>query len=185
LASAELLDYYQRRAREYEAIYAKPERQVDLAFMREHFASRLAGRRVIEVACGTGYWTVLVARSAASIVAVDAAQEPMRIAMSKDYGERNVRFELADAYALPAELGRFNAALACFWWSHILWIFEKYDPAHDNIPDLLRNEDWHYAIFTTDKKLRPGQNHAECLGCHKPLDKVSYTFTLKELAGVK
>jgi len=119
LASAELLDYYQRRAREYEAIYAKPERQVDLAFMREHFASRLAGRRVIEVACGTGYWTVLVARSAASIVAVDAAQEPMRIAMSKDYGERNVRFELADAYALPAELGRFNAALACFWWSHI------------------------------------------------------------------
>ena len=54
-----------------------------------------------------------------------------------------------------------------------------------DIPDLLRNEDWHYAIFTTDKKLRPGQNHAECLGCHKPLDKVSYTFTLKELAGVK
>jgi cytochrome c553 len=54
-----------------------------------------------------------------------------------------------------------------------------------DIPDLLRNEDWHYAIFTTDKKLRPGQNHAECLGCHKPLDKVSYTFTLKELAAVK
>jgi len=54
-----------------------------------------------------------------------------------------------------------------------------------DIPDLLRNEDWHYAIFTPDKKLRPGQNHAECLGCHKPLDKVSYTFTLKELAGAK
>jgi stearoyl-CoA desaturase (Delta-9 desaturase) len=26
-----------------------------------------------------------------------------------------------------------------FWWSHILWIFEKYDPSHDNVPDLLRN----------------------------------------------
>jgi hypothetical protein len=25
-------------------------------------------------------------------------------------------------------------------------------------------------------------NQAECLGCHKPLDKVSYTFTLKELS---
>ena len=54
-----------------------------------------------------------------------------------------------------------------------------------DIPEMLRNEDWHYAIFTTDKKLRPGQNHAECLGCHKPLDKVSYTFTLKELAAAK
>jgi demethylmenaquinone methyltransferase/2-methoxy-6-polyprenyl-1,4-benzoquinol methylase len=119
LASAELVDYYRRRAREYEAIYAKPERQVDLAFLRERFPSRLAGRRVLEVACGTGYWTVLVARSAASIVAVDAAEEPMRIAMSKDYGERNVRFELADAYALAADLGRFDGAIACFWWSHI------------------------------------------------------------------
>jgi hypothetical protein len=28
-------------------------------------------------------------------------------------------------------------------------------------------------------------NQAECLACHKPLDKVSYTFTLKELAGAK
>jgi cytochrome c553 len=50
------------------------------------------------------------------------------------------------------------------------------------IPDMLRNGDWNYAVFTTDKQLRPGVNQAECLACHKPLDKVSYTFTLKQLA---
>ncbi len=119
MASAELVDYYRRRAREYEAIYAKPERQADLAVLRKYLPECLAGRRVLEVACGTGYWTVPVARTAASIVAVDAAEAPMRIAMSKDYGERNVRFELADAYALAPQLGRFDAALAAFWWSHI------------------------------------------------------------------
>jgi cytochrome c553 len=54
-----------------------------------------------------------------------------------------------------------------------------------DIPDMLRNEDWNYAIFTTDKRHRPGVNQAECLACHKPLDKVSYTFTLKELAAAK
>jgi cytochrome c553 len=51
-----------------------------------------------------------------------------------------------------------------------------------DIPDMLRNEDWNYAVFTTAKQLRPGVNQAECLACHKPLDKVSYTFTLDQLA---
>jgi len=51
----------------------------------------------------------------------------------------------------------------------------------NDIPEMLRNENWNYAVFTTDKQHRPGVNQAECLGCHKPLDKVSYTFTLKQL----
>jgi ubiquinone/menaquinone biosynthesis C-methylase UbiE len=119
LASAELVEYYRRRAGEYEAIYAKPERQADLARLRKNIPARLAGRRVLEVACGTGYWTVLVARTAAQVVATDAAEEPMRVAQSKDYDGRDVRFELADAYALGAALGRFDAGLAVFWWSHI------------------------------------------------------------------
>ena len=119
MASAELVDYYRRRAREYEAIYAKPERQADLVWLRQHIPERLAGRRVLEVACGTGYWTVLAAKTAASVVATDAGEEPMRIAMSKDYGCANVRFEIADAYGLGDDLGRFDAALAVFWWSHV------------------------------------------------------------------
>ena len=53
------------------------------------------------------------------------------------------------------------------------------------IPDMLRNGNWNYAVFTLDKKPRPGVNQAECLACHKPLDNVSYTFTLKELAAAK
>jgi demethylmenaquinone methyltransferase/2-methoxy-6-polyprenyl-1,4-benzoquinol methylase len=119
LASPELVDFYRRRAREYEAIYAKPERQADLAVLRSHIPERMAGRRVLEVACGTGYWTVLVARTAAALVATDAVEEPMLIAKAKDYGPHTVRFELADAYALPAELGRFDGAMAIFWWSHV------------------------------------------------------------------
>lgn len=54
-----------------------------------------------------------------------------------------------------------------------------------DIPEMLRNENWNYAVFTTDKQHRPGVNQAECLACHKPLDKVSYTFTLKQIAEAK
>jgi len=51
-----------------------------------------------------------------------------------------------------------------------------------DIPEMLRNGNWHYTVFTLDGKQRPGVNQAECLACHKPLDAASYVFTLKELA---
>jgi cytochrome c553 len=54
----------------------------------------------------------------------------------------------------------------------------------NEIPEMLRNENWNYAIFTTDKQHR-GINQAECLACHKPLNNVSYTFTLKQLSEAK
>jgi len=54
-----------------------------------------------------------------------------------------------------------------------------------DIPEMLRNENWNYAVFTADKQHRPGVNQAECLACHKPLDHTSYTFTLKQLAKAK
>jgi hypothetical protein len=54
-----------------------------------------------------------------------------------------------------------------------------------DIPEMLRNGNWHYTVFTLDKKPRPGVNQAECLACHKPLDGASYVFTLKELAAAK
>lgn len=118
LGSAELVDYYRRRAAEYEAIYAKHERQHDLAVLRKEIPSRLQGARVLEIACGTGYWTERVAPVAARVVATDVAEEPMDIARAKRY-PGNVEFCVADAYALPDSLGSFDAALAVFWWSHI------------------------------------------------------------------
>jgi cytochrome c553 len=51
-----------------------------------------------------------------------------------------------------------------------------------DFPEMLRNGDWNYAVFGPDRQLRAGVNQAECLACHKPLDKESYLFTLKPLS---
>jgi cytochrome c553 len=51
----------------------------------------------------------------------------------------------------------------------------------NEIPEMLRNENWNYGIFTAGRQPRPRVNQAECLACHKPLDKVSYAFTLEQL----
>lgn len=116
---AALKQYYAARAREYERIYAKPERQADLRRIENLLPSSLAGRRVLEIACGTGYWTQFLAREAKSIVAIDANRETLAIAAEKSMPAGRVKFCVADAYALPADLGLFDGAFAGFWWSHV------------------------------------------------------------------
>lgn len=118
MSSPELISYYRRRAGEYEEIYAWPERQADLDVLRREIPARLAGREVLEVACGTGYWTERLAATAQRIVATDLAPEPMAIARAKAYA-CPVEFRDADAYALPESLGGFDGAFAGFWWSHV------------------------------------------------------------------
>jgi len=48
-------------------------------------------------------------------------------------------------------------------------------------PEMLRNDDWNYASFNTDKVIRSDFNQAQCLACHKPLPKDSHLFTMKRL----
>ena len=51
-----------------------------------------------------------------------------------------------------------------------------------DIPEILRNGDWNYAVFSPDMKLRAGLSTGECLACHKPLDKANYLFSNDPLA---
>lgn len=134
--------YYAARAAEYDRVYLKPERQADLRQIEAWLPARLAGRRLLEVACGTGYWTRLIAPVAAHLLAVDASPETLDIARRRVPAER-VLFRVGDAYELsectgrsgrdeskeseahrdcsrPAEPSqRFDAAFAGFWWSHV------------------------------------------------------------------
>ena len=116
---AALRTYYARRAAEYERIYDRPERQANLRRLRETLPRRFRGSALLEIACGTGYWTPHLAAEAASVLATDAAEEPLAIARAKPCPHGNVRFELADAYALPAWPRTFDGCFAGFWWSHV------------------------------------------------------------------
>lgn len=118
VADAALQSYYAARAGEYDAIYLKPERQDDLREIERWLPPVLAGETVLEVACGTGHWTRFIAPVAASIVAIDAAPETLRIAAQR-VAAPNVAFELGDAYALAPRRPPFTAAFAGFWFSHV------------------------------------------------------------------
>ena len=112
--------YYARRAATYERIYAKPERQADLRAMAASLAQAFVGRRVLEIACGTGWWTPHGAANAAHWRATDLNPETMALARAKPGRPACVQFQALDAYTL-AGLGddAFDAAFAGFWWSHV------------------------------------------------------------------
>jgi ubiquinone/menaquinone biosynthesis C-methylase UbiE len=116
--STTLLDYYQARAPEFESVYDKPERQADLAKLRSWLADETRATTLLEVACGTGYWTSVAAATAKVIVAIDFNSGPLEIARSKQLGP-HVTFAQADAYALPDYGLVFDAGMAHFWWSHV------------------------------------------------------------------
>jgi cytochrome c553 len=50
-----------------------------------------------------------------------------------------------------------------------------------SVPELLRNGDWDYALFTPERTRRDDINQAPCLACHKPLGASSHVFTLQAL----
>lgn len=118
-SDAVLLDYYAKRAKEYEDIYEKPERQEDLRQLRQFFQKTLAGHHVLEVACGTGYWTQAAGETAQSLVATDLNDSVLEIARAKHYA-CPVSFRRIDAFNL-ATLPRteFTAGFAAAWWSHL------------------------------------------------------------------
>jgi ubiquinone/menaquinone biosynthesis C-methylase UbiE len=115
---ATLIDYYAKRANEYERIYEKPERQNDLAKLKKLFQKTCAGHEVFEVACGTGYWTQAISQTTTSITATDFNEEVLQIARSKKYGCK-VSFRKADAFNLSFPQNNFSAGLAAGWWSHL------------------------------------------------------------------
>src|SRR5688572_18047466 len=116
-AMPHLESYYAKRAREYEQIYEKPERQHELAWLRERIPKLYKGRTVLEVACGTGYWTQYLAPAAHRVYACDINEPVLEIAREK--GIAGATFFKADAISLEGVPTGCDAAFAGFWWSHV------------------------------------------------------------------
>jgi SAM-dependent methyltransferase len=115
----DMRSYYDKRALEYEEVYRKPERRLDLESLTRWIQRELQAHDVLEIACGTGYWTERIASTARSILATDISDAVMRIARAKQYPRGKVRIVAADAFDLGRVPGAFTAVFAGFFWSHI------------------------------------------------------------------
>ena len=110
--------YYAQRAATYAELYARPERQADLAQLQRRVGELLAGQKVLELACGTGYWTSAIAATASHVLATDIAPEMLDVARTRGLEADKVTFAIGDANAPPQSID-CTACLAGHWWSHV------------------------------------------------------------------
>ena len=114
------LEYYQKRAGEYDHIYLRddPGRQAELARLYDLSRQLLAGRDVLDVACGTGFWTRVVSQTAKAVVGIDVNPATLAEAKRKSYA-CPVSFVWADIRHLPIKAEGKNGLLATYIASHV------------------------------------------------------------------
>lgn len=89
------------------------------SFHRYQVASELCcGRRVLDAACGEGYGTAMLARSAASAVGVDLSEEAVKAASAK-YVAENLSYVVGDALAMPFADASFDCVVSFETIEHV------------------------------------------------------------------
>jgi len=87
---------------------------------RYAFAAPLvAGKRVLDAACGEGYGSHLLARHAAEVTGVDISAEAIAHARARYGGSANLRFEQGDASDLGFADARFDAIISFETLEHL------------------------------------------------------------------
>lgn len=115
-------EYYRVRAphhEDYMRFTDNESMEALLAPFVETVEREVAGKDVLEVACGTGMWTQILSKRARRVLATDINEECIALARQKSYEGGNVSFTVADAYKLEGLGSGFDVGFAADWWSHI------------------------------------------------------------------
>jgi len=115
----DLLEYYRARSAYYDLTYTIEAQQEELACIAAALKELFSGRRVLEVACGTGYWTEILSGASESVLATDAVEGVLDVARSREIKRGNVVFRRADAFDLEGVEREFTAGFHFRWISHI------------------------------------------------------------------
>lgn len=112
-------EYYSKRADEYEQIYFRDniERRKEIDDEVTRLKSLASKKSIIELACGTGYWTTRVSETASEIIATDLSFEMIAEAKKKTY-HCPIQFLQADLHDLPFAKASCDLLLLGFWFSH-------------------------------------------------------------------
>ena len=106
--------YYRARASEYDAAYT---RRIGFDVLATELSALDLTGDVLELACGTGQWTKVLAGRARTVTALDAAPEMLAIARQR-IGDPRVSFIQADIFDWEPRR-TYDAVFFAFWLTHV------------------------------------------------------------------
>ncbi len=114
-------EYYKLQATEYHHKYYSKDSESDILIKPEAelLQSTFRGLDVLEIACGTGFWTGIAANSANSVLGTDVNPSMIAEAKTRLFHLPNVSFSVSDAYDLQNVPEGFTGAFAVLFWCHI------------------------------------------------------------------
>ena len=172
-------DYYRIRAGEYEKIYYReiPERRKEIDDEADRLRELVQGKRVLELACGTGYWTQVMSETASEITALDLWPEMLDVARKKAL-KCPVHFIVDDMFAHEYPESAYDAVMVGFWFSHqpkqeydrffdlickplkpngTIWLIDNNPPAEGTRHELVRMDE--YGNSFKKRYLEDGSEH--------------------------
>jgi SAM-dependent methyltransferase len=114
-----LAAYYADIAADYDTLHAHPEREDELGELQDAVADLLDGHTVLEIGCGTGFWTETLAFVAKQVTAIDNSEAMLAIARERGLDPAVVTFARGDAFALTDTPGEYSACFIGGWWTHL------------------------------------------------------------------
>ncbi len=130
---ADQIAYYRARAAEYDDSLRQLERYVsmggsvagrsgnedgkEVAILLKALEAMRPFDTILELACGTGWWTQWLAQQARHVTAVDAADEMLALNRER-VKAANVGYVLADVFSWKPDQ-KFDLVFFAFWLSHV------------------------------------------------------------------
>lgn len=165
----EQLQYYRERAGEYDEWFRRqgrydrgPEHREawfgEVAVVEAALEQSLAtGGEVLELACGTGWWTSRLAARHQRVMAVDGSPEVIAINRERVKSDR-VEYVVADLFEWAPPAGAFDAVFFGFWLSHVP--SAKFDAFWSTVKTALKPDGKVFFVDSLFEQTSKAINHA-------------------------
>lgn len=123
------IDYYSARAPEYDDWYYRRGRYDrgtehreawlgEMKIAQNALRSLAPVESALELACGTGIWTEILAPMATRTLAIDASDQMLALNREKLSKAKNVAYQQADLFSWRPE-SEYDVIVCAFWLSHV------------------------------------------------------------------